>query len=100
MTRALREAPLHDAMDRSEKVNAVALQKAVLLLDNGGTLDYNNSEEQTTHTVSSSNGKACMWQKPRSCRHFRGVAADFLSCCAFAFLEVSRTMIVTVHFLM
>ena len=32
------------------------------------------------------------------CCHLVGVAADFLSCCVFAFLEVSRTMIVTVYF--
>ena len=31
--------------------------------------------------------------------HLWGVAAVFLSFFAFAFLEVSRTMIVTVHFL-
>jgi hypothetical protein len=36
---------------------------------------------------------------PQNSRHFTGVAAAFLSSCAFAFLEVSRTMIVTVHFL-
>ena len=39
-----------------------------------------------------------LWQSHKTCRHLCGVAADFLSCCVFAFLEVSRTMIVTVYF--
>ena len=66
-------------------------------LDKRTAHGYNNSEEQTTHTVSSS--KSCEFvAKPRNCRHFCGVAADFLSCCVFAFLEVFRTIIVTVYF--
>ena len=46
---------------------------------------YNNSEEQTTHTVSSSLDQESMWLNHKTCCHFRGVAADFLSCCIFAF---------------
>ena len=38
-----------------------------------------------------------MWQSHEINRHFWGVAVDFLA--GFAFLEVSITIIVTVHFL-
>ena len=68
--------------------------------DSGEKIRYNNSEERTTHTVSSSLWVYfCCGLCRKNSRHFAGVAAAFLSSCAFAFLEVFRTMIVTVHFL-
>ena len=40
-----------------------------------------------------------LWLTPQSDRHLSGVAVDFFSLCVFAFfLEVSCTIIVTVHF--
>ena len=38
-----------------------------------------------------------MWQGHKINRHFAGVAVDFLPLCAFAFLEVFRTITVTVN---
>ncbi len=69
------------------------------LLDKTVFCAYNNSEERTTHTVSSSTVQM-LWLTPQNNRHFRGVAVAFFARFAFDFPEVSRTMIVTVHFLM
>jgi len=66
-------------------------------LDKTARCVYNNSEEQTTHTVSSSKLSVDV-AKPRIDRHFTGVAVDFLPLRVFAFLEVFRTMTVTVYF--
>ena len=68
------------------------------LLDKAVFCAYNNSEERTTHTVSSSNYRMNMWQSHKVNRHLSGVAVDFFMGFAFAFLEVFRTMIVTVYF--
>jgi len=38
--------------------------------------------------------------RPQNNRHFWGVAVAFFAFCDLAFLEVFRTMIVTVHFFM
>ena len=59
---------------------------------------YNNNEERTTHTVSSSsNWFNVLWQSHKVNRHLAGVAVVFLA--GFAFWEVSFTIIVIVHFL-
>ncbi len=66
------------------------------LLDKAVFCAYNNSEERTTHTVSSSNYRMNMWQSHKVNRHLSGVAVDFFM--GFAFREVSFTRIVIVHF--
>ena len=68
------------------------------MIDNGASLAYNNNEERTTHTVSSSsNWFNVLWQSHKVNRHLAGVAVVFLA--GFAFWEVSFTIIVIVHFL-
>ncbi len=66
-------------------------------IDKSARLPYNNSEERTTHTVSSSSYRVYLWQSHKVNRHFAGVAVDFFT--GFAFREVSFTRIVIVHFL-
>jgi hypothetical protein len=73
---------------------------AQFVIDKPVLQPYNDSEEQTTHTVSSSGYRLICGNATKNNRHLSGVAVAFFAFLAFAFLEVSRTIIVTVHFFM
>ena len=94
MSTLLHRHTIHDfaAFCKSETEKNVGAER----IDKSADAPYNNNEERTTHTVSSSGYQLNMWQGHKVNRHFAGVAVVFLA--GLAFGEVSFTRIVIVHF--